>query len=217
MRNRRRSIFARNLPHEFLPEQPTRRSAPAIRHRYQRMRAGPRAPGHLSGTIIEDDVRRERLGSSSPRSTAGYQINKIIRESCVFARHDVTRDPPFSHLDLVSCRNRADLSRPRSQRRVLPMFHYALNPTGLLMLGSAETTAARRPNCSLLVDKAAPYLRAESRPLRDCLSRWHWRASGFDIAGSAASGQAAGALRTAQEARARHSEQILARRGGGRC
>ncbi len=72
----------------------------------------------------------------------GYQISKAIRESCVFARHDVTKDPPFSHLDLVSCRNVLIYLDAKLHRSVLPVFHYALNETGLLLLGGAETTAA---------------------------------------------------------------------------
>ena len=72
----------------------------------------------------------------------GYQINKMIRELCVFARHDITRDPPFSRLDVVSCRNVLIYLDAKAQTKVLPTFHYALNPTGLLMLGSAETTGA---------------------------------------------------------------------------
>ena len=66
----------------------------------------------------------------------------MIREGCVFARHDVTRDPPFSRVDIVSCRNVLIYLEGKAQRRVLPTFHYALKPTGLLMLGSAETTGA---------------------------------------------------------------------------
>jgi two-component system CheB/CheR fusion protein len=94
------------------------------------------------GGIIADDVSEDRLRRFFTKSDGGYQINKMIRESCVFARHDVTRDPPFSRLDLVSCRNVLIYLDTKAQRRVLPTFHYALNPTGLLMLGSAETTGA---------------------------------------------------------------------------
>jgi two-component system, chemotaxis family, CheB/CheR fusion protein len=97
--------------------------------------------GSYSG-IIADDVSEDRLRRFFTKVDSGYQINKMIRESCIFARHDVTRDPPFSRLDIVSCRNVLIYLDSKAQRRVLPTFHYALNPTGLLMLGSAETTAA---------------------------------------------------------------------------
>ncbi|HEX4772865.1 MAG TPA: chemotaxis protein CheB [Bryobacteraceae bacterium] len=91
---------------------------------------------------IEEDVPPNRLRRFFTKTDNGYQINKVIRECCVFARHDVTKDPPFSNLDLVSCRNLLIYLDQTAQRHVLPVFHYALKPNGLLMLGSAETTAA---------------------------------------------------------------------------
>jgi two-component system, chemotaxis family, CheB/CheR fusion protein len=97
--------------------------------------------GSYSG-IIADDVSEDRLRRFFTKIDSGYQINKMIRECCIFARHDVTRDPPFSRLDIISCRNVLIYLDAKAQRRILPTFHYALNPNGLLMLGSAETTAA---------------------------------------------------------------------------
>jgi two-component system, chemotaxis family, CheB/CheR fusion protein len=98
-----------------------------------------RARQAIYGAVIEDDISEQRLRRFFTKMDGGYQINKMIREFCVFARHDVTRDPPFSKLDLVSCRNVLIYLDLKAQRKVLPTFHYALNPTGLLMLGSAET------------------------------------------------------------------------------
>ena len=72
-------------------------------------------------------------------SDGGFQISKTVRELCIFARQDITRDPPFSHLDLISCRNLLIYLEPVLQKRIIPMFHYALNPQGVLMLGSSET------------------------------------------------------------------------------
>lgn len=91
---------------------------------------------------IEEDIQPERLRRCFTKIDSGYQINKVIRESCVFARHDVTKDPPFSNLDLVSCRNLLIYLDQTAQRHVFPVFHYALKPNGLLMLGSAESTAS---------------------------------------------------------------------------
>ncbi len=62
-----------------------------------------------------------------------------MRDFCVFARQDLTRDPPFSQLDLVSCRNVLIYLGPVLQDRVLPILHYALKPGGILVLGSSET------------------------------------------------------------------------------
>jgi two-component system CheB/CheR fusion protein len=72
-------------------------------------------------------------------SNGNYLINRAIRDQCVFARQDVTRDPPFSSLDLVSCRNLLIYFTPTLQRRVLATFHFALSPGGYLVLGEAET------------------------------------------------------------------------------
>ena len=72
----------------------------------------------------------------------GYQVNTAIRETCVFARHDVTRDPPFSRLDLVVCRNLLIYLGAALQERVLPLLHYALRSGGFLMLGRSESLGA---------------------------------------------------------------------------
>ena len=70
----------------------------------------------------------------------GYQINKAVRELCVFARQDLGRDPPFSNLDLISCRNVLIYLDETLQKRILPIFHYSLNQTGFLLLGTSEST-----------------------------------------------------------------------------
>jgi two-component system, chemotaxis family, CheB/CheR fusion protein len=69
----------------------------------------------------------------------GYQISKAVRELCVFARQDLTSDPPFSRLDLISCRNVLIYLEPILQKKIMPIFHYALKPMGFLMLGSSES------------------------------------------------------------------------------
>ncbi len=100
-----------------------------------------RARNGVYSESIKQDVSPERLERFFTKVDGGYQISKGLRESCIFARHDVTKDPPFSHLDLVSCRNVLIYLDAKMHRRVLPVFHYALKETGLLLLGSAETTA----------------------------------------------------------------------------
>jgi two-component system CheB/CheR fusion protein len=69
----------------------------------------------------------------------GYQIAKAVREICVFARHDLTRDPPFSRLDLISCRNVLIYMGPVLQKRVIETLHYSLKPAGYLFLGKSES------------------------------------------------------------------------------
>ena len=88
---------------------------------------------------IEAEVSPERLRRFFRREDTGYRVDKSIRDACVFARHNLTSDPPFSHLDLISCRNVLIYLSTLLQRRVLPTFHYALNLPGFLLLGSAET------------------------------------------------------------------------------
>ena len=73
------------------------------------------------------------------REERGYRIQKAVRDMCVFARQNVTVDPPFSRVDLISCRNVLIYMSPVLQERLLPVFHFALNPGGFLVLGQAET------------------------------------------------------------------------------
>ena len=75
------------------------------------------------------------------RSDHGYQIQKSIRDLCVFAKHDLTRDPPFSRLALVSCRNVLIYMGPALQKRILSTFQYALKPGGYLFLGTSESVS----------------------------------------------------------------------------
>src|ERR1700677_1872110 len=89
---------------------------------------------------IEAEVSPERLRRFFTKVELGYQINKSIREMCVFARQNVIKDPPFSKLDLISCRNLLIYLEPALQKKLMPVFHYALKPDGFLLLGSAETT-----------------------------------------------------------------------------
>lgn len=68
-----------------------------------------------------------------------YRINKAVRELCVFARQDLGSDPPFSNLDLISCRNVLIYLGETLQKRIMPIFHYSLNSTGFLLLGTSES------------------------------------------------------------------------------
>ena len=88
---------------------------------------------------IATDVSPERLARFFSVEDGGYRIHKNIRDLLVFSEHDVIKDPPFSRLDLVSCRNLLIYMGPELQRKLIPLFHYALNPGGTLLLGSSET------------------------------------------------------------------------------
>jgi two-component system CheB/CheR fusion protein len=88
---------------------------------------------------IAEDVSPERLRRFFIKTDGGYQVTKLVRDMCVFARQDLTRDPPFSHLDLVCCRNVLIYMDTALQRKLLSMFHYALKRSGVLVLGHAES------------------------------------------------------------------------------
>lgn len=95
--------------------------------------------GHYPQSI-KADVSAERLEQFFTPVSQKYQVNKRLREMCVFARHDITRDPPFAQLDLVVCCNVLIYLDPVLQRRLLHNMHYALKAGGYLLLGPAETT-----------------------------------------------------------------------------
>lgn len=87
---------------------------------------------------IAADVSLERLEAFFTQTDDGYVAKKLIRETVVFAPQDLTADPPFTKMDMVSCRNLLIYFGPELQRKVLQVFHYALNPNGILFLGTAE-------------------------------------------------------------------------------
>ena len=89
---------------------------------------------------IAADVSQERLDRFFVKTDNGYQIAKEIRETIVFAVQNVIMDPPFTKLDIISCRNLLIYLTPEAQKKLVPLFHYSLNPGGFLFLGSSETT-----------------------------------------------------------------------------
>src|SRR3990172_601459 len=99
--------------------------------------------GFYSKTIAQD-VSPERLRRFFAEMDGKYRISKSVRDMCVFAEHDVLSDPPFSRMDLISCRNLLIYLEPVLQQKILPFLHYALNPNWFLWLGSSETTGASR-------------------------------------------------------------------------
>ena len=88
---------------------------------------------------IAQDVSPERLRRFFVEVEGSYRIGKTIREMCVFARHNLLTDPPFSQLDLISCRNLLIYLEPALQQKVVPLLHYALKPDGVLLLGNSES------------------------------------------------------------------------------
>jgi len=97
-------------------------------------RSGVYSPEQLHRGLSE-----ERIARFFTRVEDGYQINKRVRDICVFARQNLVKDPPFSRLDLVSCRNLLIYLKSAVQARLLSLFHFALKPGGCLLLGKSES------------------------------------------------------------------------------
>jgi two-component system, chemotaxis family, CheB/CheR fusion protein len=88
---------------------------------------------------IEAVISKERLARFFHKEDGGYRIRPNLREMVVFAPHNLLSDPPFSRLDLISCRNLMIYLRRAIQQEVIDLFHYVLKPDGVLVLGSSET------------------------------------------------------------------------------
>lgn len=90
-------------------------------------------------TGIKNDVSKERVNRFFISDGTTFHIRKEIREMLVFAPQNIIKDPPFTRLDLISCRNLLIYFNAELQKKIIPLFHYSLLPTGMLFLGSSET------------------------------------------------------------------------------
>ncbi len=107
-------------------------------------------------------VSAERLRRFFRKMDGNYQIAKFIRDCCVFARQNIIEDPPFSKLDLISCRNVLIYLGPVLQKKVMPIFHYALKPSGSLVLGGSETIGLFSELFTLVDKKNKIYTKREN-------------------------------------------------------
>jgi two-component system CheB/CheR fusion protein len=112
---------------------------------------------------VAADVSSERLARFFSQDGDSYRINKNIRDTLVFSEHDLIRDPPFSKLDLISCRNLLIYLGPELQRTLIPLFHYGLNPGGSLFLGSSESIGDFAELFAPLDRKAKLYQRLDAQ------------------------------------------------------
>src|SRR5215471_10485890 len=129
-------------------------SAPAI----QNARTG------IYRESIRADVSAERLKRYFNKVEGGFQISKAVRDICVFANQNVFNDPPFSHIDIVSCRNVLIYLSQALQKRVVPIFHYALRPGGFLMVGNTEGLVGTGADLFELAHKKWKIYRKKSVP-----------------------------------------------------
>jgi len=117
--------------------------------------------GHYPANIA-GDVSVERLRRFFVQEEHGYQVGKEIRETVIFAPQNLIMDPPFTRLDILSCRNLLIYLAPELQKKLLPLFHYSLSPGGVLLLGSAETIGVATDLFSPLDSKTRIFRRLEN-------------------------------------------------------
>ncbi len=112
---------------------------------------------------IADDINPERLARFFTLEPGGgaYRVHKSIRDMLVFSEQDIVKDPPFSKLDLVSCRNLLIYLGADLQKKLIALFHYALSPGGMLFLGTSETVGELSDLFATLERKAKLYQRKE--------------------------------------------------------
>lgn len=123
---------------------------------------------------ITADVSPERLRRFFIKNEKGFQVAKRVRDLCIFARQNLCHDPPFSRMDVISCRNVLIYFGGDLQRQLIPTFHYALRPGGFLLLGTSETIREFAELFSLTDRRNKIYSRSNansSRALVDVLPR----------------------------------------------
>lgn len=111
-------------------------------------------------------VSQERLHRFFTKSKNKFRITKELRDVCVFAKHNILRDPPFSRMDFISCRNMLIYLDTTAQKKAISTFHYALNDGGCLMLGKSETIGTTAPLFTILDKKFKFYSRKKNSGVR---------------------------------------------------
>ncbi|HVG35299.1 MAG TPA: PAS domain S-box protein [Pyrinomonadaceae bacterium] len=111
------------------------------------------------------DISPERLRHFFTKETGGYRVRRELRETVLFAHHNLIKDPPFSHLDLVSCRNLLIYLNRTAQQHVIQVFHFALNRSGFLFLGTSESVDGAT-DLFLVLDKEAHVYQSRATPTR---------------------------------------------------
>src|SRR4029078_10104148 len=102
-------------------------------------------------------IGSERLQKFFARNPNGYQIAQAVRESIVFAPHNLIRDAPFTKMDLIACRNLLIYLQPHAQTTVLTLFHFSLKPGGFLFLGSSESPGGLLDEFDTIDERAKIY------------------------------------------------------------
>jgi two-component system CheB/CheR fusion protein len=113
---------------------------------------------------IEDTVSKDRLHRFFTSTNGSYQVIKPIRDMCMFAKHDLTKDPPFSNMNLIVCRNLLIYFESKLQERIMPLFHYGLKPNGYLVLGESESVGKFHYLFEPLIKKGVVYKKKQAQP-----------------------------------------------------
>ncbi len=111
---------------------------------------------------VASEIDAVRLARFFSAQSDGFLIDKTIRETVLFAQHDVILDPPFTRLDMLSCRNLMIYFNTALQRRLVPLFHYSLRPGGVLLLGGSETVGRSLTLFEPLNPKSRLYRRSDN-------------------------------------------------------
>jgi two-component system, chemotaxis family, CheB/CheR fusion protein len=127
---------------------------------------------------VVKSVPAERLQRFFVQDSGSYRVVKELREMCIFAVHSLIRDPPFSRLDLISCRNLLIYLKPSLQAQIVPLVHYALRPGGFVFLGSSESVSRYNELFTTLDRKARLFRRRDliarpALPLRQFMPQAH--------------------------------------------
>ncbi len=116
-------------------------------------------PDHIAA-----DMSEARLNRFFLKEDRGYRVRKEIREMVIFAPQNLIMDPPFTKLDILSCRNLLIYLTSEVQKKLIPLFHYSLSPGGILLLGSAEAVGDSADLFTPLSGKSRIFLRTEASP-----------------------------------------------------
>jgi len=108
---------------------------------------------------IEADIPSEQMNRYFIKEGKGYRINKKVRDIVIFAPQNIIMDPPFTKLDIITCRNLLIYLGPKLQKKLIPLFHYTLVSHGILLLGNAETIGSYTPLFSAFNDNVRIYTR----------------------------------------------------------
>jgi PAS domain S-box-containing protein len=114
--------------------------------------------------IIEENVSENQLRRFFNRQNGNYQITKPIRDMCIFAKQDITNDPPFSNLNLIICRNVLIYFDPLLHEKVFPIFHYGLKSNGFLVLGESESVGKFQYLFEAITTKGIIYRKKQAQP-----------------------------------------------------